>query len=98
MSPPDTGMNILYDTWNPHSSSATLRRPLRKAQLLIKRVRLGFPAEEVNQCLHLILAAALLEHRVSISSSFLGVHRVLLEDAVEHVGAVDLGGEVAVIA
>lgn len=67
-------------------------------QLLIKRLRIRLSSQKLDQCLHLILTASLLQHRMSIPSPFLSVHRICLEYAVEHVGAVDLGGEVAVVA
>lgn len=62
-----------------------------KAQLPVKSLGTRFPAQEILERLHLILAAAALEHGVAISAAFLGVHGVFGEDGVEHVGAVDLG-------
>jgi hypothetical protein len=35
---------------------------------------------------------------VSVAAAFFGVHRVVLEDSVEHVCGVDLRGEIAVVA
>lgn len=81
----------------PHRTSAA-PRILLEAQFPIESLRAGLPAEELLQRLHLILASSLLEHAVPVPTAFLGVHRVLGEDAVEHVHGVDLGGEVAVVA
>lgn len=67
-------------------------------QLLIKRLRIRLSSQKLDQRLHLILTATLLQNRMSIPSSLLSVHGIRLEYTVEHVGAVDLGGEVAVVA
>ena len=72
--------------------------PLREAQLAIKRVPVRFPAQEPLQRLHLVLTAPLLQHQVPIPPALGPVHGVLFKHGVEHVGAVDLGGEVAVVA
>lgn len=64
---------------------------LCQAKFLVERIGLRITTKEVLEGLHLILAATLLEDRVAVASTFLGVHGVFLEDGVEHVGGVDLG-------
>lgn len=67
---------------------------LGQSQFLVKGVGLGLAAEEVGQGLHLVLAAALLEDAVAVSAAGGWVHRIVLEDSVEHVGRVYLGAAV----
>lgn len=64
----------------------------REAQFLVEGVCLGFSTQEIDQGLHFVLAAALLEHGVAVPSAFFGIHRVLPENCVEHVGRVYLRG------
>lgn len=64
----------------------------------MKRVPVRFPPQEPPERLHLVLAAPLLEHLVPVAPALDPVHGVPREDGVEHVGAVDLAGEVAVVA
>ena len=78
--------------------SPNRQNPSRQPQLAIKRIPIRFPAQKPLQRLHLVLAAALLQHQVPVPAALLPVHGVLGEDGVEHVGAVDLAGEVAVVA
>ena len=68
------------------------------AELLVERLSARFPAQKVFEDIHLLLRSTALEHSVSVPSPFLGIHGVVLEDRVEHVGGVHLGGEVAVVA
>src|SRR5690606_27156258 len=68
------------------------------AKLLVERLGAGLPAQELLQRLHLVAAAALLEHRVSVPPTLLAVHGVLLEYRVEHVGREHVGEHVAVVA
>lgn len=70
---------------------------LLQSQILVERLTAWFSSEEVHERLHLILTTPFLEHGVSVPPSFLVVHRVGFEDAVEHICAVDLRGEVAVV-
>lgn len=71
---------------------------LTQPQLSIKGLRTRFPAQEILERLHLVLASPSLQDRVSVPSTLGGVHRISGEGGVEHVGAVDLGAEVAVVA
>lgn len=68
-----------------------------ETQFLIKRVGLGLSAQELNQRLHLVLAASLFEHRVSVPATLLGIHRVLSKDTIKHVCRVDLRAEVTIV-
>ncbi len=79
-------------TRNPFSS------PSRQPQLPIKRIPIRFAPQEPLQRLHLILTAPLLQHHVPVPPAFLAIHGIRRKDRVEHVGAVDLAGEVAVVA
>ena len=69
----------------------TLGCSLRQTQLLVKRVGVWLSAQELFERFHLVLTPATLEHGMAIPASLGGVHRILLEDGVEHVGGVDLG-------
>lgn len=82
----------------PSSFPLHLTKPLIQPQLPIERLPARFPPQETLQRLHLLLAPALLQHLMPVPPSLRPVHGVLGEDAVEHVGAVDLAAEVAVIA
>lgn len=82
--------------YHPFSTVSLVR--LCQTQLPVKRITIGFTSKEALQGLHLILASTLLEHQVSVSAPLLAVHRVLLEDRMEHIRAVHLRGEVAVVA
>lgn len=62
----------------------------RQAHILVESIRLGLPAQELRQSLHLVLAAALFENLVAIPTALGGVHGVGFKDGVEHVGGVDL--------
>ena len=66
-------------------------------QLLVKRLGARLPPQKLLQDLHLLLGPPALQHRVPIPPALLRVHGIALEDAVEHVCGVDLGGEVAVV-
>ena len=72
-------------------------RDLSHSELLVECLSARCSTEELLKCLHLILRTALLQHSVSVATAFLTVHRVLLEHGVEHVGRVDLTGQVAVV-
>ena len=72
--------------------------PLAQAQLLVEGFRGGLATKEVLKRLHLILSTATFKNSMSVTSTFLAVHRVLLKDGVEHIGRVDLRREVAVVA
>lgn len=67
-----------------------LRTTLRQSQVLIECIGLRLTAQELGQSLHLILAATLFEHLVTVATTSSLVHGVVLEDCVEHVGGVDL--------
>jgi len=88
---------ILSPSSPPLSPSPPLT-PSTKTQLPIKSLAARLPPQKPLQCLHLLLAPALLKHLMPVPSSLLGIHGILSEDAVEHVGAVDLAAEVAVVA
>jgi hypothetical protein len=59
---------------------------VRESQLLVESICLRFSAEELNQSCHFILTAPLFEHGVAVPTTLFGVHRIFLENGVEHVG------------
>jgi hypothetical protein len=67
------------------------------AQFFVESICLGLSTEEVNESLHFVLASTLLENRVAVSATFSAVHRIFLENRVEHVGRVYLRAKVAVV-
>ena len=67
-------------------------------KLLVERLGARSPAQKLLQYLHLLLRTTALEHSMPVPPSLLGVHGVIFEDGVEHVGGVHLGGKVAVVA
>lgn len=97
-SSPAVCQSLIQDGFNIiHFLALSLVR-LRQTQLPVKCITIRFTSKEVLQGLHLILASTLLEHHVSISAPLLAVHGVLLEDRIEHIRAVHLRGEIAVVA
>lgn len=58
---------------------------LSKTKLLIKSSSLRLTAQELRQGSHFILRTALLEDLVSVAATSCLVHRVVLEDCVEHI-------------
>lgn len=65
-----------------------------KSKFFVERFRARFTSEKVLQSLHLFLAAATLQNRVTISPTFLAIHRILLEIRVEQVATENLGTEI----
>ena len=59
-------------------------------QVLVEGLGIGLAAKEFLQRRHLVLAATLLKHGVAIPAALFRIHRVFLEDAVEHIGRIDL--------
>ena len=68
----------------------TLSTLFRDPQFLIESLSARFPAQELLQDIHFLFASSALEDCMSISTSLLSVHGVVLEDGVEHVRGVDL--------
>ncbi len=82
-----------------YTPSPTLpNKILTQPQLSIKRLCTRFPPQEIFERLHLILTSPSLQDRMSVSSTLSGVHRISGEGSMEHVCAVDLGAEVAIVA
>lgn len=73
-------------------------RLLRDAQLLVESVSLRLATKELLKDVHFLLGTAALEDGMAVAATFSRVHRVRLEDSVEHVCGVDLGREVAIVA
>lgn len=76
---------------------ARLVLPLRQAEFAIKGLCTRFPAQEVLEGLHLVLAATALKDSMTVASAFFRVHGVFRKDGEEHVRRVDLGTTHAVI-
>ena len=64
---------------------------LAQAQLLVEGFCRRLAAKEVLKRLHLVLGTTAFKNSVSVTSTFLAVHRVLLKDGVEHISRIDLG-------
>lgn len=76
---------------------ARLFIPSRQAEFAIKSLCTRFPAQEVLEGLHLILAATALKDSMTVASAFFRVHGVFRKDREKHVRRVDLGTAHAVI-
>lgn len=69
---------------------SSMTRKLLQSQVLVEGLAVWLAPKEVNQRLHLILAATLLENSMSVSSALSMIHWILLEDGIEHICAVYL--------
>lgn len=68
------------------------------AQLLVESLSARLSAQKLLQKLHLVNAATSFQNGVAVSTTFLAIHGVLLEERVEHVQGKDLRIEVAIVA
>lgn len=82
-----------------HSSFTTTRSPIHLAQpqLSIESLGTRLSTQKVLKRLHFILRTTPFEHSMSVTSTFLAIHRILLKDSVEHIRRVDLRGQVTVV-
>lgn len=70
---------------------------LSQSQLLLKRLRIWLSAKKLGQDVQSFATATLLQHGPTIPSALLRIHGILAKDAVEHVGAVNLAEEIAIV-
>lgn len=83
------------DAWNKADRSAG--HTSRQAEFAIKGLRTRFPAQEVLEGLHLVLAATAFKDSMTVASAFFSVHWIFRKDREEHVRRVNLGTAHAVI-
>lgn len=70
----------------------------REPELLEECIRAWLAPKELLECEHLILGPTALKNGVTVAAALYAIHRVGLEDRVEHVRGIDLRGEIAVVA
>lgn len=85
-----------------HYSHHTLPPPLpnllsNQPQLPIESFGTRFTTQKVLQSLHLLLTTTLLKNHMTIPTSLRLAHRILLKDAIEHIRAIDLRAQIAII-
>lgn len=70
---------------------------LSKSQLLVESIGPWLPTQKLRQSSHLILTTTLLKNSVTIPTTMLLVHGIILEHGVEHISRVDLRAEVTIV-